>query len=86
MPGGNCRYRRLQRTADAALVADVRRSFVLSVQNAARRQVERPGAPGLEMPSSGLNDQRWLPRLTILLLSYCPVGAITAGLHRHQIR
>src|SRR3974377_461027 len=38
------------------------------------------GPHALEMPSSGLNDQRLLPRLSNLVSSYCPRGADTCKL------
>ena len=49
---------------------------VVAEEGPAGSELERPG-PTDEIPSSGLNDQRLLPRLSSLLLSCCPNGAET---------
>jgi hypothetical protein len=38
------------------------------------------GPQALDMPASGLKDQRWVPTFRSLLESSCPSGAVTCGL------
>jgi hypothetical protein len=55
----------------------------LSVKNVVLAESSRMnGAQFFEIPSSGVNDQRWAPMFTSRSSSYCPIGAQTVKRRR----